>query len=345
MFYGIIFINFKTSGVIILKARIIGMGSFLPEKILSNFDLEKMVETTDEWIQSRTGIKERRIAEKEEGSSDLGYRAALKAIEQSNLSVNDIDLIITATISPDYVMPSTAAVIQSKLKAVNAAAMDVSAACTGFIYAISTAKAYIESGMYKNVLVVATEKLSSVVDYEDRNTCVLFGDGASAAVVSGKGVGFLIDAISLGSDGDLVDLLIIPGGGSKLPASKETVAKKLHYLKMDGKEVFKHAVRRMSAAAKSCIEKAGLTEDKIAYLVPHQANIRIIEAIAKGFTLPSEKVYKTLHKYGNTSASSVAIALDEMIREKDIQVGDNILLIAFGAGLTWGSAIIRKVNA
>jgi 3-oxoacyl-[acyl-carrier-protein] synthase-3 len=326
-----------------IKARIIGNGSFLPEKKLTNLDLEKIVETTDEWIQTRTGIKERRIANADEPPSFMGFKAAEKALKESGLDPLAIDLVLVATMTPDYITPSTAAIVQSKLKATNAAAVDISAACTGFLYGLSMAKAYIESGMYKNILVVATEKLSTVVDYTDRNTCVLFGDGASAAVVSYEGAGFSIDSICLGADGDVADLLIVPAGGAQQPASEETVKQNLHYLRMEGKEVFKHAVRRMTAAAKESLASLGLNDDQISWLVPHQANIRIIEAISKGFNLPSERVYKTLQKYGNTSASSVAIAFEELIHSHEIKQGEHFLLIAFGAGLTWGAAILTKV--
>ncbi len=324
------------------KARIIGMGSYLPQKILTNQDLEKIVETTDEWIVSRTGMKERRIAGPEEPPSMMGFRAAQKALEESKLKAEDIDMILVATMTPDYITPSTSAIVQAQLGASRAAALDIQAACTGFLYGLSVAKAYIESKLYRHVLVIATEKLSTIVNYKDRNTCVLFGDGASAAVVSDKGEGFSLDSFCLGADGELAQLLIIPAGGACQPPSAESVAQGLHFLRMDGKEVFKHAVRRMSAAAKECIAKAGLTEDQINWLVPHQANIRIIEAIAKSFNIPSEKVYKTVHKYGNTSASSVAIALEELIHEEEIQLGERILLVGFGAGLTWGAAVLTK---
>ncbi len=325
-----------------LKARIIGTGSYLPNRVLTNQDLEKMVETSDDWIVSRTGMKERRIADSQEATSDMGYAAALSALEDASLSPEEVDLILVATLTPDYAFPSTACLLQSRLKAGKAGAMDIQAACTGFLYAISTAKAFVESGHYKNVLVVASEKLSSIVDYKDRNTCILFGDGASACVVSsspGKKNLFIRD-ICLGADGTLSDLLILPGGGSRSPTSQETVTSGMHYLKMEGKEVFKHAVRRMESASKSCLDRLGLNEKDISWIVPHQANIRIIEAIAKRFEVEMDRVYITIHKYGNTSASSLGIALDELLDEKSLATGENILLTAFGAGLTWGAAII-----
>ena len=323
------------------KAKIIGFGAYLPEKILSNQDLEKIVETSDEWITSRTGMKERRLAASDEFTSDMGYEAAKKALDDSGIKAEDIDLILVATLTPDYIFPSTACLIQEKIGAVSAAAMDVQAACTGYIYALSVAKAYIESGMYNNILIVAAEKLSSIVDYKDRNTCILFGDGASACVVSSAKAGYVIENVSLGSDGKQSELLILPAGGSRRPASAETVERGEHFIKMEGREVFKHAVRRMEGAVKACLDASGFDEEGISWMVPHQANTRIIEALARRFKVPSEKVYLTIHKYGNTSASSLGIALDELVKEKEIKRGERIVLFAFGAGLTWGAAALR----
>lgn len=324
------------------KARIIGTGSYLPERVLTNQNLEKMVDTSDEWIFSRTGMKERRIAREDEFTSDMGYEAALRALQDAELTASDVDFILVATLTPDYTFPSTACLLQAKLGADRAAALDIQAACTGYLYALSLAKSFIESGMYNTVLVVASEKLSSIVNYKDRNTCVLFGDGASACVVSSKPRkrSLSLSNVCLGADGTLSDLLILPAGGARAPASVETIASDLHYLKMEGKEVFKHAVRRMEAASKECMDQLSLSESDINWIVPHQANIRIIEAIAKRFNVSMEKVYITIHKYGNTSASSVGIALDELLKEKELQVGDNLLLTAFGSGLTWGAAIL-----
>ncbi len=321
-------------------AKIIGTGSYVPERVLTNQDLEKMVETNDEWIVSRTGMKERRIARADEFTSDMGLAAAKKALEASKIPAESLDLILFATLTPDYVFPSTACLIQTQLGATKAAAVDVQAACTGYLYALGMAKAFIESGIYKNVLIIAAEKLSSIVNYKDRNTCVLFGDGASAAVISSEGKGLAIREISLGSDGELAKLLILPAGGSRQPATRETVDCGLHYLQMEGKEVFKHAVRRMEAASKEVIDRAGIKESEISWLIPHQANMRIIEAVAKRFEVPMEKVFITIHKYGNTSASSLGIALDEMLRQNNAKKGDNILLTAFGAGLTWGASVL-----
>lgn len=323
-----------------MKARIIGTGSYLPERVLSNCDLEKMVETSDEWIFTRTGMKERRIARADEFTSSMGYEAAVRAIEAAQISVEEIDLILVATCTPDFIFPSTACLLQARLKAVNAAAIDVQAACTGYIYVLSQAKAYIDSGIYKNILLVAAEKLSSIVNYKDRNTCVLFGDGASACVVSNRGKGLFVRDVRLGADGELADVVALPAGGSRHPATAETVCAGMHYLQMEGKEVFKHAVRRMASASKQCLDSAGLTESDISWLVPHQANIRIIQAITERFAVPVERVYLTIHKYGNTSASSVGIALDELSREKGFKEGENILLTAFGSGLTWGASVL-----
>lgn len=324
-------------------ARIIALGSYLPERILSNRDLEKLVETSDEWIISRTGMRERRIAAEDEFPSDMGAAAAQKALVACGVPASEIDLIIVATMTPDYISPSTANLIQAKLQANNAAAMDIQAACSGFLYALSTAKAYIESGMYRRVLVIAAEKMSSFIDYEDRTTCILFGDGAAAAVVAAEGHGFVVNTICLGSDGQLANLAIIPAGGSRHPASLDTVNQRQHYFKMSGNEVFKHAVRRMAMAVRDCLSKAGLEEAHVSWLVPHQANVRIIDAIAKQFNIPEDRVFKTLHKYGNTSASSLVIALDELLKEEKFEEGDHILLTAFGGGLTWGASLLTKI--
>jgi 3-oxoacyl-[acyl-carrier-protein] synthase III len=322
------------------RAKIIGTGSYVPESVLTNQDLEKMVETNDEWIVTRTGMKERRIARADEFTSDMGLEAAKRALEASKIPADSLDLILFATHTPDYVFPSTASLIQAQLGAPKAAALDIQAACTGYLYVLATAKAFIESGIYKNILIVAADKVSSIVNYKDRNTCILFGDGASAAVISSAGKGLIIGDVSLGSDGELAKLVILPAGGSRQPATQETVDCGLHYLQMEGKEVFKHAVRRMESASKEALEKAGLKEEEITWLIPHQANMRIIEALAKRFQVPMEKVFITIHKYGNTSASSVGIALDELMRQNTVQKGENILLTAFGAGLTWGASVL-----
>jgi 3-oxoacyl-[acyl-carrier-protein] synthase-3 len=244
--------------------------------------------------------------------------------------------------TPDYLIPSTAALIQSELKLPGAAAFDMQAACTGFIYGLSLAKAYIESGIYRNILLVASEKMSSFIDYKDRNTCVIFGDGAASAVISSEGKGLSIDAINVGADGSLGHLIIIPSGGSRLPATDKTIEEKGHFIKMEGKEVFKHAVRRMGSAIEECLKTAGLKESDINWLIPHQANSRIIDAIGKACKIDASKVYMTLHKYGNTSGSSVGIALNELTQAHEIQNNDHLLLAAFGAGLTWGAALLTQ---
>lgn len=324
----------------LIKARIIGTGSYLPEKVLSNRDLQDMVETSDEWIVSRTGMRERRIAASDEFTSDMGYKASLKALEAAKMQPEQIDFIVVASCTPDFIFPGTACLLQARLKAVNAAALDVQAACTGYIYALSLAKAYVQSGLYRNVLVVASEKLSSIIDYQDRNTCILFGDGAAACVVSDSGEGLVIRDVRLGADGELAEVVTLPAGGCRSPATLKTVSEKQHFLHMDGKEVFKHAVRRMESASKQCLDSAGLSEADISWLIPHQANIRIIEAIAKRFSIPGDRIYLTIHKYGNTSASSIGIALDELLREQGCSEGENILLTAFGAGLAWGASVL-----
>lgn len=323
-----------------LKARIIGTGAYVPQKILSNTDLEKMVETSDEWIVTRTGMKERRIAAGDEYTSDMGYQAALVALKKAQIEPAAIDLILVATLTPDHVFPSTACLIQSQLKAIHAAAVDLQAACTGYIYALSMAKAYVESGMYRHVLVIAAEKLSSIVNYKDRNTCILFGDGASACIVAAQGPGLEILDINLGADGEQSELLILPAGGCRHPATQHTLDTGMHFLKMEGHEVFKHAVRRMEMASNQCLSRCGLKGPDIKWYVPHQANMRIIEAIARRFEVPMERVYCTIHKYGNTSASSLGIALHELLEQEPPNEGDHFLLTAFGAGLTWGASIL-----
>jgi 3-oxoacyl-[acyl-carrier-protein] synthase III len=304
-----------------------------------------MVETSDEWIFSRTGMKERRIARPDEFASQMGVEAAKKALADAEMSPQEIDFILVATLTPDYPFPSTACLIQYELGAKRAAAMDIQAACTGFIYLLSLAKAFIESGAYKNILIIASEKLSSITNYKDRSTCILFGDGAAACVISAEGKGLEVESVHVGADGEQAELLMMPAGGSRNPASAETVAQELHSIKMAGSEVFKHAVRRMESACKECLEAARLTEQEVSWVIPHQANIRIIDAVAKRFEhLPPERVYKTVHKYGNTSAASVGITLDEMLNEHDLQLGESILLTAFGAGFTWGAALLKVTN-
>lgn len=326
-----------------IGVKILSTGSYVPEKILTNFDLEKMVETSDEWISTRTGIKERRIAAKDENTSDLAYKAAIKAIENAKISVDDIDLIVLATISPDAPMPATACYLQKKLKAFNAVAFDIAAACSGFIYGVSIAKAFISSGMYKRILLVGVEELSRVTDWTDRNTCVLFGDGAGAMIFEASETEKDIVSTYLGTDGTHTDLLNIPAGGSAMPTTKETVEQRLNFVKMLGKEVFKVAVSKMALAVNKAQELVGLTDNDINLYIPHQANLRIIDAVAKKANITNEKVYINVHKYGNMSAATTIVALDEAYKEGRIKKGDLVELVAFGAGLTWGACIL-KIN-
>lgn len=327
------------------KAKIIGTGSYLPSRVLSNRDLEQRVDTSDEWIVSRTGMKERRIAAEDEYSSHMGAAAARAALDDAGVTPDQIDFILVATLTPDYAFPSTACLIQHQIGATKAAGVDIQAACTGYLFALSMAKSWVETGIYKNILVIAAEKLSSVTNYKDRSTCILFGDGAGACVVSAAEKGMSIESVWLGSDGEQSELIMLPAGGCRQPASIETVAKDLHFIKMAGNEVFKHAVRRMEAACKQCLEMAGVSEKEITWLIPHQANIRILDALAKRFEhLPPERIFKTVHKYGNTSASSIAIALDEMKKQHGVNPNDQILLAGFGAGLTWGAALLRGLS-
>ena len=322
--------------------KILSTGSFVPKKVLTNFDLEKMVETSDEWISERTGIKERRILDKNQTTSDLAYNAAIKAIDRANITVDDIDMIIVATISPDVPMPSTACYLQKKLKAYNAVAFDISAACSGFIYGVTTAKAFIESGMYKRVLLVGVEALSRIIDWTDRNTCVLF-DGAGAMIFEASDTENDIISTYLGTNGDHTEILNIPAGGANNPTSEETVKQKLHCLKMIGKEVFKISVLKMSLSVTKAQELVGLTDKDIDLYIPHQANLRIIEAVAKKAGIAREKVYINVHKYGNMSAATTIVALDEAYQEGRVKKGNLVELVAFGAGLTWGACIL-KIN-
>ncbi|MDF1756146.1 MAG: ketoacyl-ACP synthase III [Verrucomicrobiales bacterium] len=322
--------------------RIAGTGSYLPEKILTNHDLEKLVETSDEWITSRTGIKERRIAADGESTSDLATNAARKALEQADIAPEDVQLIIVATITPDTLTPATACYVQEKLGAHGAVAFDVSAACSGFLYAMELAKSLIATGGRTNALIIGAEKLSAFVNWSDRNTCVLFGDGAGAAVLvpSENGGGRILSS-HLGTDGRQTELLNIPGGGSCCPITIENADQQLATLAMQGREVFKHAVNAMKRASEHAIETAHLTAGDIDLVIPHQANLRIIDAIVDRLEIPKDNVFINLEKYGNTSAAAVAIALDEANRQGRIKSGDHILLVAFGAGLTWASAAIK----
>ncbi|MBU0533702.1 MAG: ketoacyl-ACP synthase III [Candidatus Omnitrophica bacterium] len=322
--------------------KIIGVGSYLPEKILTNVDIEKIVDTTDEWITERTGIKERRIARKDQATSDLGIEAAKKALEDASVDPKELDLILVATITPDMSFPSTACIIQDKLGAENAAALDISAACSGFVYGLVVCHSLICQGQYKKVLLVAAETLSKITNWEDRGTCVLLGDGAGAVVVTScdcENEGLL--ASSLGAIGSAGKLLYLPAGGSRNPATHETIDEKMHYLRMQGNELFKVAVKSLVDAAKDVMQKAKVTSEDIALFIPHQANVRIINATAKRVGIPKEKVFINVNKYGNTSAATIPIALNEALRAGRIKKGDLILLDAFGGGLTWGAVLLR----
>jgi 3-oxoacyl-[acyl-carrier-protein] synthase III len=324
------------------SVSIVGTGSYVPERILTNDELSQRVDTTDEWITTRTGIKERRIAAKDEYTSDMGARAALAALEQANIKATDIDLILLATASPDMHFPATACFVQTKIGAVNAACLDVSAACAGFLFALEIGQQFVTSHTYDTVLVIGAEKLSSITNWTDRNTCVLFGDGAGAAILQHrdeKSHGVISTCI--GSDGNYTDILYMPGGGCRQPITAENAHQHLHTIHMVGKEVYKQAVTSMLSAAKKALEQAGLTIDDIACVIPHQANLRIIEAIAERLKIPIDRFFVNLDRYGNTSAAAVAIALDEANRSGRVKPGDYILMIVFGGGLTWSSTVIE----
>ncbi|MFB9329662.1 beta-ketoacyl-ACP synthase III [Paenibacillus aurantiacus] len=319
---------------------IIGTGKYVPERILTNHDLEQMVETNDEWIVTRTGIRERRIAAPEQATSDLAFHAAEAALRASGVAAEDLDLILVATITPDMFFPSTACLVQEKLGAKKAAAFDLSAACSGFIYGLATASNMIATGMYKHVLVIGAECLSRITDYTDRNTCILFGDGAGAVVLGRVPEGRGFKSFELGADGGGGELLNVRGGGSRLPSTKESVDSKAHYLFMAGNEVFKFAVRIMGGAAEEALRKAGMDKSEIDLLVPHQANIRIIQSALNRLELSEEKSMINLDKYGNMSAASIPVALAEAVEQGRVQEGDKLVLVGFGGGLTWGASVL-----
>ena len=322
-------------------AIITSIASYLPEKILTNDELTSMVNTSDEWITTRTGIRERRIAANDEFSSTMGAKAAQKVLDQSTCAPEEIDLIIVSTMTPDYLCPSTAALIQRDIGATKAAAFDISAACSGFVYGLAVAKAFIESGLYRTILLIATEKNSAFTDFTDRNTCVLFGDGASACLIRNEGKGLHIRTTVLGASGSESDLIQIKGGGSRLPASPTSYEDKMHVIQMNGKEVFKHAVRRMEESINDCLTLSNIRVQDLRWLVPHQANIRNIEADAKRFDLPKERVAITLEKVANTSSSTIPIALDMLRNSGQIVPHDLLLLTAVGGGLTWGAVLLE----
>ena len=321
--------------------EIIGIGSYLPEQVLTNADLEKIVDTTDEWRTQRTGIKERHIADKNQATSDLAIKAAKRAIKKAKISPEEIDAIIVGTVTPDMFFPSTACFVQAGVGASNAAAFDISAACSGFIYGIGIARDFIRSGTYKTVMVIGAETLSKITDRQDRNICVLLGDGAGAVILRKTNSNSEIMSVHLGADGSYHDLLFIPGGGSRNPATHKTVDDRLHYMKMEGNKVFKLAVKSMVDSATKAIQLAGIKCEDIKLFIPHQANIRIIEAVAKQMNVPMEKVFLNIQKYGNTSAATTPIALEEAIYENKVKKGDIVLLVAFGGGLTWAATVIK----
>jgi len=318
----------------------------MPEKVLTNDDISKIVDTNDEWITSRTGIKERRIAAADQATSDLASEAARRAMDAAGVKPEDIQLIIVATVTPDMFFPSTACFVQKKIGASNAVCFDISAACSGFLYALQVARHFINTGNRTTALVIGAEKLSSLINWKDRNTCVLFGDGAGAVVIrradesETEAPGRVLSTV-MGSDGNLVDLLKVPGGASACPITPENVESRPNTIHMEGRETFKHAVTRMLEASQQALEMAGLTTADVALVIPHQANARIITAIADRLNLPAERVFMNLDKYGNTSAATIPVAIDEANKAGRLKRGDVILLVAFGGGFTWASSVVR----
>ena len=325
----------------VCRASITGIGSFLPPKILSNDDLLKMVDTSDEWITKRTGIKERRIVDNGTATSDLAVEASLRALDDAKVLPSEIDLIVTSTITPDCLFPSTSCFIQEKLGAKKAGAFDILAACAGFIYALSIAKNFVISGTRNTVLVVGAECLSKVTDYTDRSTCILFGDGAGAAVVQKSNGKREIITTLLGADGSQADLLMLPAGGSRLPASHETVNSRSHYIKLKGKGLFKLAVNNMVDVILKTVKNNNMSLEDIDMIIPHQSNIRIIEAALERLKMARDKAYINIDRFGNTSSASIPIAIDEIDKNNLLKSGSTVLLVAFGGGLTWSSSIIK----
>ncbi|MGD9141008.1 MAG: beta-ketoacyl-ACP synthase III [bacterium] len=320
---------------------ILGLGSFAPEGVLTNFDLEKMVDTSDQWIRERTGIERRHRAEDHIATSDTASEAGRRAMEDAGVGPEDIDLVIVGTATPDMFFPSTACLVQKNLGTRKAAAFDLSAACSGFLYGLTIAKGFIESGTYKRCLIIGAETLTRILDWDDRATCVLFGDGAGAAVVGKVGDGRGIISTYIGSDGSLYELLLQPAGGTRMPASEETLKNKMHHVHMQGNTLFKYAVKAMGDAAMKTLTDAGYSGDELDLLIPHQANLRIIDATARRIHVPKKKVFVNLQEYGNTSAASIPLALDDARRQGVLKDGMLINLVAFGAGLTWGSILMR----
>lgn len=323
-----------------IPVGILGTGMYVPERVLTNQELEQMVETNDEWIVTRTGIQERRIAAPEQATSDLAYEASLEALANAGLAAEELDLIVVATVTPDMAFPSTACVLQNRLGAKKAAAFDLSAACSGFIYGLANAAGLIASGMYRNALVIGAECLSRITDYTDRNTCILFGDGAGAVVIGEVPEGRGFRSFELGADGSGGELLKACGGGSRHPLSQDVLDAKLQYIYMAGKEVFKFAVKIMGSAAEEALRKAGVAKSDIDLLIPHQANVRIIQSALERLELPADRCIVNLNKYGNVSAASIPIALAEAVRENRVKEGDKLLFVGFGGGLTWGASVL-----
>lgn len=323
------------------RIMIAGTGAYLPERILTNAELETMVETTDEWIVTRTGVRERRIARQDEATSDMAIPAARAALAAAGLSPEDVDLLIVGTVTPDMPFPSTACLVQSAIGATKALCFDLSAACSGFLYSLETARGLLMSGLYETALVIGADKMSVVTDWEDRGTCILFGDGAGAVVLRGTVTHRGIMSVAVGADGGLGDLLMIPGGGSRNPASHATVDQHLHSVKMAGNNVFKHAVRCMTDAGREALEKAGLTVADVDWVIPHQANMRIIQAISERVEIPMDRFIVNLDRLGNTTAATVPLALDEAVRDGRIKRGEVLLMIVFGGGFTWGAAVVE----
>ncbi len=323
------------------RSCIAGVGSYVPERVLTNFDLQKILDTSDEWIRSRSGIRERRLSADDEATSDLALHASRRALENAGVSPEELDLIIVATNTPDMLFPATACLLQDGLGAKNAGAFDLLAGCTGFIYGMAVADQFIAAGSARTVLVAGSETLTKILNWKDRNTCVLFGDGAGAVVMKQAPEGRGILSVMLGSDGSGGHLLSMPAGGSRMPATAETMAAQQHYLQMNGREVFKFAVRAMEDGAGEVLRRAGLTVADVDFLVPHQANIRIIEHAAKKMNLPMERVAVNVDRYGNTSTASVPMALEEALLAGRIKDGDNVIMVGFGAGLTWAGLLIK----
>jgi 3-oxoacyl-[acyl-carrier-protein] synthase-3 len=323
------------------RIKIAGTGFYIPDKVLTNLDLEKMVDTSDEWITTRTGIKERRIASDDQATSDLSIEAARMALDNAGLKVKDIDLIIVATSSPDTILPSTGCWVQKGLGAGNIPAFDISAGCTGWIYGMIIAEGLILNGAHKRILLIGSEVLTKITNWKDRNTCVLFGDAGSAVVLDESDDESGMLSSYWRSDGSLGELLYMPGGGTRIPASVESVTQDLHAIHMKGNDVFKHAVKRMGEASLEALKSAGLNKEDIDYLIPHQANSRIINATGRRLKVPPEKVYSNIHKYGNVSVASIPLGLHELWEEGKLKKGTIIVMVAFGAGFTWGAIAYR----